>query len=196
MKRKKINRGLIVTGAVVLGVIIYLIIAGVIDSADSRTLKKMAEEYVTHELSYHHFDESVTGAEKIPASAVRTRLEEFRLDAADYFLDADCLRTSAVQIEDLLAAQTDGTVPVVTALSFHVISQSTSFEDNTACVTVYLRTEFETKAGNGQNVGTATLEYEKTPHGWKLTFAQINDGVNSYFGFGPEPWYEEGVYLD
>lgn len=181
---------MILTGAVVLGVIIYLIVAGILDAADGQILGKLSEDYVALELTYHRFDDSVKDQDKIPSGSVDARLEAFRSEAADWYLDSDCLRTTEEQIREKLTKQADGRLPIVTAISGDTLSRSVSIDGDSATVAMILRMTFETKNESAAMIVYTTLEYEKTSDGWKLTFAQIDDGVANYFmptmdyGFG------------
>ncbi len=185
MKRKKINRGLILTFAVVLGVAVYLVGLEAVRSKDKEEIKKVCEAYLQMEVAYHMLPEEYRKEQPdIAGPALDEYIRKMQEEITSYYVDNEqCYRYLLERLEENLRAQAEGKGVIYQFEKNIRRYESLSFNGNTVKVTF---TSFSTLDGppggpgseenrmesQGDTIDEITLQ--KVDGKWKVVFSNLS----------------------
>lgn len=194
----KMNRGVIFTVVVLLGVVAYLIGLEVTRSSARGEIQQICESYIAAELKYHMLPETYR-AEKPEVSqeeldsyltAMRKELKEFYVDNEQTY------RYKLEELENDLIAQSQGE-GVVYQFEKELVEYEIEFNGNTASVTLTCMTTYDGpvnsyKEGMGlssrQTLTGETADrftFQQIDGEWKLTYAALYEpaAVEAYTSY-------------
>lgn len=197
----KINRGVILTVVILLGVAGYLIGLEAMHDSARKEIQQICEKYVAAELQYHMLPQAYrTENPQMPAQELEHYMTAMREDIKGFFVDNEqTYRYKLEELEEDLTAQSKGE-GVVYQYTKEIIQYEIEFNANTASVTLTSATTYDgpvdsysyrSKTGGSSRqtlTGEVTdcLSFQRVDGEWKLTYAALYlpDANSVYVGYG------------
>ena len=185
----KINRGVILTVIVLLGVAAYLIGLEIMQSSASKDIEALCQKYVAAELNYHMLPEgqrvekpSMTEAE------LDSYIAQMREELIPYSVDNEqTYRYLLESLEENLRSQADGNAVTYT-FTKEIVKTEITFDGDKASVRLTSLTTYEGISDDTPAFGspaviqndsakgetTDTISMQRVNGEWKLTYASLN----------------------
>lgn len=169
---KKLNRGVLLLIILLIGSIVYLVISGVIQSADKKEIVAICQEYIQTELKYSTIPEGTD---------YETYTEEMKKEIKSYYIDnidsyEPKIAELGINLLYVAMGQTTVTQYEKQVIKFTDINFDGDKVTLTAnCLTIY----------NGeQNTTEDYFALQKVDGEWKITYAElitVPETANSYY---------------
>lgn len=187
---KKINRGLILTLLVVLGVVIYIISITAVRSQYKKEISKIAGDYVSTVQTYSMLPTKYrSGAEKMPEKEFDSFLAEMKAKIGGYCTDnEEALNTILSGMEANLLSLKEGQC-IVTEYEKAIKKLSYEFIGDKVTVTLTCRNKYrgsENLQGSDEAAAVSSAElknvtqessdtiiFQKIDGGWKIVYAYL-----------------------
>lgn len=184
----KINRGLILTVVVLLGVIGYLIGLEIVQNGARKDIQAVCEKYVAAEVSYRMLPEANrSDTPNLSTEALETYLSNMKQDLTSYYVDNEqTYRYLLDSMEDSLRAQAEGE-GVVYQYDKEIIKMDITFRGDMATVSLTCSNTYRgpsdmayskqtapaaVKTIQGETTDSITLQ--RVEGEWKLTYSNLS----------------------
>lgn len=177
-KRKKINRGFILTLFVLICVIIYLVVMIFVTREDVSEIKRLSEEYIAAELKYNMLPEEYRKQNpEIPDDTLSAYIDEMKSTLKSYYIDNEqSYKYLLENIESSLKTQADG-YDIIEEYSKDIIKISVSIDDDIASVSISNTTKYSTLSGSDSDSSMSdSLIFQKVNGSWRLTYSSLTKG--------------------
>lgn len=196
----KINRGVILTVVVLVGVAGYLIGLEAMHSSARKEIQQICEKYVAAELQYYMLPQAYrTESPQISEQELERYMTAMRDELKGFFVDNEqTYRYKLKELEENLTAQSKGE-GVVYEYKKEIVRYKIEFDGNTASVTLTSTTTYDgpvssysskTGASSRQTLTgevTDRLSLQRVNGEWKLTYAALYlpdaGGVRVSYGY-------------
>ncbi len=193
----RVNRGAILTGAVVLGVIVYLVVISIVQRASLPEIKQICSAYIAIDVQYSMLpDAERKEAPDITDAELNDYIEQMKKDISAFYPEGEQYSEFAVKAKTSHLEKQAAGHEVIIDYSKKIISYSGfAFKDNAVTVTIITDTSIE-KTGQPEKGVSGAVRSEmtdriilnKTDKGWKVIFASIGT-PESYDEY---PYYYKG----
>ena len=198
----KINRGVILTVVILLGVAGYLIGLEAMHGSARKEIQQICEKYVAAELQYYMLPEAYRVEKpQIPEQELERYMTAMRDELKGFFVDNEqTYRYKLKELEENLTAQSKGE-GVVYEYKKEIVKYEIAFDGNTASVTLTSATTYDgpvssysysSKTGVSSRqtlTGEVTdrLSFQRVDGEWKLTYAALYlpdaDSIHVSYGY-------------
>ncbi|MHB1485604.1 MAG: hypothetical protein ACYCYI_13230 [Saccharofermentanales bacterium] len=178
----KINRGAILTAAVILAVITYLVMTSAIQKKEIPEIKKICEDYIQTEVKYNMLPALYRKDDpRMPKAELDTFLAKMKTDITAYYPpDERYFKYAIEKIANDLTSQSEGRSVVFQYTKTIAEYKDIIFDKNTVDVTILTNTTVEAK-GLAGNLDTDKITQEvsdniilqKTGGEWKVIYANL-----------------------
>ena len=184
----KINRGVILTAVVLLGVAAYLIGLGMMHSAARTDIEALCEEYVQTELRYHMLPEEYRGATPgMTEAELDGYIAQMKEELTPYYVDNEqTYRYLFSSLEESLRNQAKG-YDVTYELTKDIVKTEITFDGDKASVELSGYTTLKGTAAYTPDIAASTTTRDNSASGetrdtlylqcvdgeWKLTYSNL-----------------------
>ena len=184
----KINRGVILTVVVLLGVAAYLIGLEVMHSSARKEIGALCEEYIQAELRYHMLPEEYRGATPgMTEAELDGYIAQMKEDLTPYYVDNEqTYRYLFNSLEESLRNQAQG-YDVTYELTKDIMKTEITFDGDKASVDLFCYTTMKGTAAYAPDVAASTTTRDSSASGetldtlylqrvdgeWKLTYSNL-----------------------
>ena len=179
---KKMNRGLIFLFILIIATIIYLVIAGIIDSSNKKEIVKLSQEYLQAEMNYHILPEEYReNGTEMPDEEVDEFIDEMKNELSKFYVDNKSSYENLFEYMESDIRDMSNGILIVTNYE-KVVQRITdvNFDNNKATATLVCLTSY-----NGKTFQTNDyLAFQKINDEWKLTYSELTNleySLDSYF---------------
>jgi hypothetical protein len=174
----KLNRGAILTGVIVVGIIVYLLVLAAGQRAQTPRIKSVVEGYVQAEMTWQMLPAAARSkTPSISAQALATYIQEQTAVIESYYIDNDAIVGPLVRrMASDLAAQAKGQNVLLDNEKTIARYEGFVFEQDRVTVRFLSRTVLETaglQSGTVQETNDSVV-LQKTGDQWKVVYATLN----------------------
>jgi hypothetical protein len=183
---KKMNRGILLTVAILIVVSIYLVATSISQAAEKPTIEQICRDYTASEISYSLLPENWRDStEPMPQEELDKYLASMETDIAPWYIDNERIRKLALdRIKNDLEYQADSADRILEYTKEIVKFESLSFSGNEVTVVFRSRSAVERSISENTSDTDRTVEetsdtimLQKIDGEWKLVYANLYQPV-------------------
>ena len=183
---KKMNRGILLTVAILIVVSIYLVATSISQAAEKPAIEQICRDYTASEISYSLLPENWRDStEPMPQEELDKYLASMETDIAPWYIDNERIRKLALdRIENDLEYQADSADRILEYTKEIVKFESLSFSGNEVTVVFRSRSAVERSISENTSDTDRTVEetsdtimLQKIDGEWKLVYANLYQPV-------------------
>lgn len=184
---KKINRGVILTVVLLLGVVIYLVALSAVQAREKPVLENLCRQYVEKEIAYLLLPEQYRPIEaEVPDAELATYIAEMENAIRPFYIENEQIFQLAVdRISARLQGQAEGWSRILVYEKSIQDFNSFEFDGNKVTVKFKSLTTVERSGGEfkeqpeGRQVGETEdlIVFQKIDGQWQVLYAELNEPV-------------------